>query len=80
MPSIFCPVAYSKIERRERETEGRSSKGKREPGHAVFEDFQPLQTAHDDKIKKWLLSKDQIEGTFRKTSSNLEAKGMAVKP
>ena len=44
-----------------------------------FEDFHPLQMAHDAKIKKWLLSKDQIWGTFRKTNSKQEVKNVTVK-
>lgn len=52
---------------------------KKELGLAVFEDFQPLQTTHDNKVKKRLLNKDQIQSTFRKTRSKCEAKGMTVK-
>lgn len=35
--------------------------------------------ANNAKVKKWLWSKDQIQGTSRKTLSKNEAKGMAVK-
>lgn len=34
-----------------------------------FKNAQPLQMAHDAKIKKWFLGKDQIRGTVKKTWS-----------
>lgn len=35
--------------------------------------------ARDAKVKKWLLSKEQMWGTFRKISSKHEAKRITVK-
>lgn len=62
------PVAYSKIARRKRKAEGRSSQQK-EPGLLFL----------NINSKNWFLSKDQIWVTLGKTSSKSEAKGVAVK-
>lgn len=46
--------------------EERDALREKEPGFALFEDFQPLWLAIDAEINKWLLSKDQIQGTLIK--------------
>lgn len=47
----------------------------KELGIYGFEKSQPPWTAKDANIKKWLLSRDQVQGAARKTASENELKG-----
>lgn len=46
---------------------------KRDPERHSFENSQPLKVVKDAKIKKSSLSKNEIQGTVRKTWSKTEA-------
>lgn len=46
--------------------------GLKELGIHNFEKVQPPWTAKDAKIKTWLLSQDQVQGTTRKTPAKNE--------
>lgn len=45
-------------------------------GVAGFQNCQPLQSANDTRIEKWLSGKDQISCTVRKTRSEGEAEAV----
>lgn len=50
---------------RERKAKGKTNKT--EPRTDEFKHSQLLQTTNNTKIKKWLLGKDQVQDSFRKT-------------
>lgn len=72
----FLVAAYSKIQENKITKE---STVWREMGIDKFENSYNFHMAHNDKIKKWLLRKDEIQGTAKKTWSKDEAKGILVR-
>lgn len=69
----FLLAAYSKTLEKRHTVRGK------DPRFAVFEDSRPLQMATDAEIKKYLLSKDQIQDILRKAQSQGQNKYVTVK-